>query len=91
MKFKTIIAIVLAAVLALSVTGAALAKGKKKSGPVIVGTDEAGDWGNDNATGEDISGAGDSLSFPSRSARLASCGWSARSIRSASPSNQPSK
>ena len=60
MKFKSIIAIVLAAMLALGVTGAALAKGKKKSGPVIVGTDEAGDWGNDNATGEDISGAGDS-------------------------------
>jgi hypothetical protein len=61
MKLKNLVAMIMAALMCLGlVAGSAVAK-KKKSGPVQVGEDVAGDWGNDNATGEDISGAGDAM------------------------------
>ncbi|HJR44610.1 MAG TPA: hypothetical protein VJ927_03310 [Actinomycetota bacterium] len=48
MKTKTVLSVLLAAAVAgalLVQPGLASAKGKKKSGPQIVGTDDAGDWG----------------------------------------------
>jgi hypothetical protein len=47
MKTKISISILMAVCLvgALVLPGLAAAKGKKKSGPQVVGTDEAGDWG----------------------------------------------
>jgi hypothetical protein len=63
MKLRTLVAMILAALLCMSlVAGSAVAKKKKKqTGPVQVAEDVAGDWGKDNATGEDLSDAGDSM------------------------------
>ncbi|MGI8774666.1 MAG: hypothetical protein ACR2KQ_06590 [Actinomycetota bacterium] len=51
MKARTLVALALALVLAVSVMGPATAGKKKKkgpkAGPLVVGTDEAGDWGAD--------------------------------------------
>ena len=59
MRLKTFVAMILAALMCVGlVAGSAVAK-KKKSGPVQVAEDVAGDWGSDNATGEDMSQAGD--------------------------------
>ncbi|MDQ3645821.1 MAG: hypothetical protein M3345_02665 [Actinomycetota bacterium] len=42
--------------------GTAVAKGKKKSGPVVVGKDEAGDWGVDGPTADNsLNDLGDAL------------------------------
>jgi len=61
MKLKTLVAMIMAALLCLSLAGGSAVAKKRKSGPVQVGEDVAGDWGNDNATGEDISQAGDAM------------------------------
>jgi hypothetical protein len=62
MKRRTIAALALAALIVTAFAGpVTAAKTKKKSGPVVVGTDEAGDWGDDpqqaligDALGQDL-------------------------------------
>lgn len=67
MKLKTTVAIALSAMIAASLVGApgvaSAAKKKKKApkGPIVMSTDEAGDWGNDNPSGQDISAFGNEL------------------------------
>ena len=63
MKRKALVSMLLSGLLAASLVGAAApaSAGKKASGPVVVGTDEAGDWGSASPAGSDISPVGDAL------------------------------
>lgn len=63
MKRKAVVSMLLSGLLAASLVGAAApaSAGKKASGPVVVGTDEAGDWGSNSAAGSDIAPIGDTL------------------------------
>jgi hypothetical protein len=59
MKIKKMLAMMLMTALAASVLAPATAGANSK--PKTVGTDEEGDWGSENATGEDISRIGHEL------------------------------
>ena len=63
MKRKAVVSMLLSGLLAASLVGAAApaSAGKKASGPVVVGTDEVGDWGAASQAGSDISPVGDAL------------------------------
>lgn len=55
---KKLLVILLALGLVANVAGLSSAKPKKAKGPLVVGTDETGDWGRNNPSGEDISQVG---------------------------------
>ena len=63
MNRKSIAALVLSGLLAgcLMAAPASAGKGKKASGPQVVGEDAAGDWGSNSAAGADAAPIGDAL------------------------------
>lgn len=73
MKRKAVVSMLLSGLLAASLVGAAApaSAGKKASGPQVVGTDDAGDWGANSAAGSEIAPVGDALGQDLTSAAIA--------------------
>lgn len=73
MKRKSVLAVVLSGLVAASLLAvpASAGKGKKASGPQVVGEDPADDWGSNSAAGSDLSPLGDALGQDLTSAAIA--------------------